>query len=190
MVWRAPIPMLLHTPCCSECGLVLLGAVATLLIHEPESYTFPESLWLSLLSLKESSGNRLKHSHPSHSKYLHIYYLWPLLISLIQSFFCANTTVCPYLHSNMESLIENPKINILWEDNRNEYCHHTSSKNSFQNMQLNNITAQFKWIIVRIKYMDKDKKRKTFADATPWTGIVHLHSTRLLLASLPNSMQV
>jgi len=67
----------------------------------------------------------------------------------------------------MESLIENPKINISWEDNRNEYCHHTSIKNSFQNMQLNNITAQSKCVIVQIKYMDKDKKRKTFADTTP-----------------------
>jgi len=32
----------------------------------------------------------------------------------------------------MESLIENPKINISWEDNRNEYCHHTSRKTAFR----------------------------------------------------------
>lgn len=56
-------------------------------------------------------------------------------------------------------------------------------------MQLN-ITAQFKWIIVQIKYMDKHKKRKTFADTIPWTGIVHLHSTKLLPACLQSSMQV
>jgi len=72
MVWRAPIPMLLRTPCCSECGLGLLGAVATLLIHEPESHTFPETLWLSLISLKDSSGNRLKHIHLIQNPYVFI----------------------------------------------------------------------------------------------------------------------